>query len=1129
MKFANLHAHTSMGSMLDAFVTVDKMFERAAELGIIASGVTDHGTLAAHFDAFKASKKTGVKLIPGCEAYFVFSYGPIESDSKRKKNERKKHLILLAQSEKGYRNLLSLNYESFKNNEISIGRVYPRLSLDLLNKYSEDLICTSACGQGIIAEKLMFGDFEGAKNVTNILADIFKDRFFLEIQPHHLKVPRVDQELINTGIIKIAKELSLPLVAGVDTHYLSKGMAKYKDMFAALRFKRSLEEQIQEEGSTLDEFYVKSGEEVFNFFSQHYGEEIALEAVNNTVKIAEEMCCEPSYLQPTGNHLPCFKIQDEPDYIEFQEWKKEKIPETVDDIAAFMRFRCFKGFLKRFSHLSQEEQKKRWDRIKYEIKILEKNKFSSYMLVVADFINWAKNNNILTGVGRGSVGGCECGYVLGIHGVDPFDYDLMFERFQNAEKKSLPDIDTDFTSSGRDIVEEYVRNKYGYNVCAQVSNINTYTPKNTISDLARSMRIGGEGGKNYFQEAMVIKDSIPEKDEDDQKITTLEQAIKLSSQFEAFTKQYPELMEYAKLFIGLEKEYSTHAAGMVISDIPLTDFAPLRIDKDGKVAIQFEKNRCEELGLVKMDFLAISTLDIIDETFKNIRKLGEKGPERMEDIPLDDVEVYNMISKGHTKCVFQLGKTGMMSALCKQIKPKNIMDLAIINALGRPSSKLINKDTGRSERDEFIGRHCGDIPVSYLHPSLKCLEKTHGLCIMEEQLMGVAQNVAGWNLNKADGLRKLTKLKDKGKELATRLEKEFIEGAISTHNMSQELAQEIWDNVVQKFTGYGFNMAHAVFYSINGYYTAYLKKYHPAAFLAAKLKIETGKNGITSDDEIEAARQECQRLGIRIFPPDVNNSKIGYEILDNKSIITGLEAIKGLGEKAAQEIVLKQPFSSFIDFLQRTEARVVNKAKLEAMAKAGCFDSLFVSRKFVCESGKDSRDCLKKFLIKSMKDGYAEEDAIKGFSLEITDEWDRKTLLTNEAEVLGKCLSGTINEIYGGFFTGINVTPLARLKQLPNRHEIVVEVLVREATREFTIRKEGRNKGRKMIKYNVEDIDGIVTELTVWPDQYEMAKRLLKDDTPIRAQCQISDFNGQKTLMLMKFQDVYKEKIEKRG
>jgi len=1129
--FANLHAHTSLGSMLDSLLSVDKMFDRAVELNMSAVGVTDHGTMAAHFDAFKASKRTGMKLVLGQEAYFVESYDPVDTGKKRKTFEKKKHLLLLAQNQQGYKNLLAMGYEAYEHREMVVGRVYPRISWDLLSRYSEGLICTSACGQGLIATRLMFGDMDGAREIAIRLAKLFPNRFYVEIQCHHLKCNRIDQQLINESSIALAREHGLPLVAGVDTHYLNKGMSKYKDMLAAIRFKRSLEEQLKEEGASIDEFYMKSGDEVFEFFAKHYGEEVAAEAVGNTVKIAE-MCEEPSYLQSTGNHLPKFDPSSEPDYNEFIEWRKGKVPESLDVAAAFMRFRCFNSFLTRFADLPPEEQKKRWDRVKYETKILENNKFSSYMLVVSDFINWAKNNGILTGCGRGSCGGSLIAYLLGIHTVDPFDYGLMFERFQNAEKKSLPDIDTDFTSIGRDQVENYVRQKYGSDRCAHVSNINTYTPKNAISDLARSLRLGGteDGEKNYFRIAMMIKDSIPEKDAKDNKILTLDQAMAASPVFVEFTKQYPELMEYARVFVGLEKEFGTHAAGLVVSDQPLSEFVPLRIDKDGKVAVQLEKNRCEECGLVKMDFLGLATLDVIDEAFKNIKKIGEQGPQSMDKIPLDDLETYTMVSKGNTKAVFQFGKTTMMSSLCKQIKPKDILDLANINALGRPSSKLINQETGRNEREEFIGRLTGAIPVTYLHESLKCLKKTQGLCIFEEQLMEVSKHVAGWNLNKADGLRKLTKLKEKGKDLALKLEKEFIEGAINTHGsygMTYELAQEIWDKVIGKFSGYGFNRSHAVFYSINGYYTAYLKKHHPAAFLAAKLTNETNSNSVTSGDEIESARQECRRLGITMLPPDVNKSEMGYKAIDSKTIIMGLSSIDGLGEKATQDIVSKQPFVSFTDFLYRTDARVVNKRKLESMAKAGCFASYGATRKFAHDSGKDERERIKRIVARRMEDGYSIGDALAEIKLGSAEEWDRKTLLSNEAEVLGRCMSGTINEIYGGFFTGINTTPISRLKQLPNRHEIVVEVLVKSLLREFTIRKEGRNKGRKMIKYCVEDIDGNSTELTIWPDQYDMAKKKLTEGIPIRAQCQVSDFNGQKTIMLMKFHEIYGDKKKK--
>jgi DNA polymerase-3 subunit alpha len=703
-------------------------------------------------------------------------------------------------------------------------------------------------------------------------------------------------------------------------------------------------------------------------------------------------------------------------------------------------------------------------------------------------------------------------YLLGIHNVDPLEYGLLFERFQNAYKKDLPDIDTDFTSAGRDLVQEYCRDKYGRDRCAQVSNINTYTPKNIIPDLVKSMRNVMPGlireGENYVAVSDAIKSAIPDEDENGNKVKTLEHAMRLSAPLRQFAERCPELMEYADALIGLPKEYSTHAAGMVISDIPIVEFAPLRIDKNGEVAVQYEKNRCESVGLVKMDFLAISTLDIIDETFKNIRRLGVMdGPQQMEDIPLNDEKTYKMIQQGHTKCVFQLGKSSMMVALCKEIKPKNILDIAAVNALGRPSSK--------NERNEYTARRFGTKKVSYLHSSLEnSLKQTYGLCIMEEQLMGVAQDVAGWDLNKADGLRKLTKLKEKGKDLALKLEVEFIDGTMKKHGVTHEEAKKIWDEVVSKFSGYGFNLSHAVFYSINGYITAYLKCHYPAAFLAAYLKVKAESGGITKDDEVSMAKAECRRLGIKIMPPDINSSGAGYNVLDAKTIVMGFSAIKGLGVKAIGELVSKQPFSTFVDFLSRVDARIINKSKLEAIAKAGGFDSLGVTRKAVHEEAKKLRDRLMAFLKRKTKDGYDAMMAADEFPGSLTsNEWTRQETLRHEQDVLGELVSGTLNDLFPGFFSESGTTPIARLRSLPDRHNIVVEFVVRSLLREFKI-KNGKYKGQPMIKYKVEDMFGSETELTVWPSSYESAKKVMREGRPIRAQCQVSDFNGTKTLML---------------
>jgi len=1126
--FVHLHTHTNLGSMLDALQSVDDLFDLVNLKGQKALAITDHGTLAAHFDAYRASKRTGVQFIPGCEAYFVHSYDVIEPENGkgRRKTEKRKHIVLLAQNKIGYKNLLKINYEGFKQNVISMGRVFPRISWEILEEYNEGIIATSACGNGILANAIFQDKYDEAIVYAKKLADIFKDRFYLELQPHALEDESFSQINLNNRLIKMSKELGIPLVVATDAHYLTKSDEKIHDVLMAINSKKAVDDP-DRHSYGIDEFYVKDGDEVYDFIVKYHGKEAADEAIANTLAIAGR-CEPPTYMESKGNHLPVFNPSGELDHAEFIKWKeKSNIPADLSPDKAYMRFRIVQGFVKKFGHLRGEERKKRWDRVRHELKILEGNNFSSYMLITSDMIQWAKDNDILVGVGRGSVGGCIIAYLLGIHGVDPFDYGLLFERFQNAYKKDLPDIDTDFTSEGRDKVQEYVRNKYGRDNCAQVSNINTYTPKNVIPDLVKSMRNVMPGlipeGTYYVTVADAIKATIPDMDADGNKVKTLERAMELSPKLRAFADGCPDLMKYADLIVGMPKEFSTHAAGMVVSDIPIYEFAPLRIDKNGTAAVQYEKNRCESEGLVKMDFLAISTLDIIDEAFKNIRNLNiEDAPRKMEDIPLDDLATYEMIQKGQTKCVFQLGKSGIMAALCKKIRPKNILDIAMINALGRPAAK--GKPGEKGTRDIYIDRRTGKEKVTYPHPSLKeTLGETYGLAITEEQLMGVARTVAGWDLNKADGLRKFTKLKGKKPELALQLEVEFIEGMMKTHNVEYELAKNIWDKYVAGFGGYGFNLSHAVFYSINGYITAYLKCHYPAAFLAAYLKVKTFKGGVNKEDEINGAKQECRRLGIRIIPPDINRSKSGYEVLDDTTILMGLGAVKGMGDKALIEVIDKQVFSSFIEFLYKVDGRIINKGKIEALAKAGCFDSFNINRKDVHDEGKKIRDKMNTFLRKKEKDGYDIDMAIEDFPLKMPgNEWQQQEKLRYEQEVLGELVSGNINDLFPRFFTNSGITMISKLKVLPNRHRIVVEVIVKSFLREFKI-KEGKYAGHKMAKYLVQDTMDSEVELTVWPSEYAEAKRRMAIGKPIRATCEVSDFNGGKTLMLKELQKVYGE------
>jgi len=1136
IEFATLHCHSNLGSMKDGLSDINELFDKVKSFGQKSVALTDHGYLAGFYDAFQAYKRTGVKFIPGNEIYFVHSLEPIKSKTKRRKYEKRKHLTLLCKNEKGYRNLLKMNFESFKNFQVTMGKVYPRTDWNLLEKYSEGIIATTGCSNSPVNWFLRQGNYEDAEEVVKKLNKIFKDRFYVEIHAHHIDVesennPPIKQKELNEALIEISKKYNIPLMAATDTHYIDKRAADYHDVMLAINSKKPVDDPNRHRYG-INEFYVKDGRQVYSFFNEYYGEEIAKEAVENTIIISDS-CENPDYMENKGNRLPEFPVSEEKDYDEFIKWKterieKEELKEADSEALGYMRYKCLKGFLKKYGHLNNEDRKEVWKRVLKELKVLEGNNFSSYMLVVADYINWARNNGILVSPGRGSCGGCIVAYLLDIHSVDPIKFDLIFERFQNKWKKDLPDIDTDFTSAGRDKVKEYVIQKYGKDKCAQISNINTYTPKNVIPDLIKSMRNVLPNliapGENYVTVSNKIRASIPDKNNNNDRVSTIEEALEISKDFAKFAEQAPEVIEYASKIVGNPKDYATHAAAMVISDIPLVDFIPLRVDKNGSVAVQYDKKRSEMNGLVKMDFLALSTLDVLDETFKNIKTLHNKGISKMEDIPLDDEETYEMLQKGHTNCVFQLGQSGTMVALCKYIKPTDILDIAIINALGRPSSAEKDKITNKNERQVYIERRRGISKITYIHPSLKkALSSTYGLCIMEDQLMEVAKYVAGWDLNKADALRKITKDKDKNSDLMLKTEAEFVADSMKFHNMPHETAQEIWDKVIKVFSGYGFNKAHAVAYSIMGYYTAYLKRHYPVAFLAAYLKVVTNKNAASREEKVNIAKRECKRFNIKIIPPDVNQSSAGYEVLDSSTIVMGFEAIKGLGEKAINSIVENQPYSSLAEFFYKTDGRVVNKSKMEALAKAGCFNSLNLCRKDVHDFSKKNRAKVNTY-VKS-RDGYAGELTFDDLSLfQENQEWSDTQMLRYEQEVLGELVSGSLKDLFPGFFTDdYHVTPLSRLKSLPDREHIFVEVLIKTKLREFKI-KRGKYIGQPMIKYQVEDMYGTNSEMTVapfWPETFKKAKSKIKEGFPIKAKCQVSEFNGFKSIMLREITKVY--------
>ena len=734
------------------------------------------------------------------------------------------------------------------------------------------------------------------------------------------------------------------------------------------------------------------------------------------------------------------------------------------------------------------------------------------MLIVSDYVRQAKNNGIPVGPGRGSVGGSLVAHLLDIHDVNPLQYGLLFERFHNKEKSSFPDIDSDFSPDGKDWVENYITNKYGKEKVAHVSNLNRMTPKVVIKDVAKSLELGGTKS-NAFQIANKITDSIP----DDPNIT-FDKAYNKSEEFRKWCEKYPELEKYGRKLTGLEKAYSTHAAGVVIGDIDLSTYIPLRIDKKGAVAVQYEKERCETLGLIKMDLLGLEHLRIINNTIRNAKQLGHNPLQSSQLAPFDDQNVWDLISKGNTSCVFQMGSPHMR-ALCRKIKPQNIEDLSLVNALGRPSAA--------ESRAIYIARRDGKQKITY---ELDCLEPalkdTLGVCVYEEQLAKLAFYVAGWDLNKADGLRKFTKLKGKKPELAAQLKEDFIMDAMSYSKLKKEEAMYVWEDIIEPFARYGFNKAHGIFYSLNGYHTAYYKYHYPAPFMAAVLEAEVNKpSSTTRDNNLRIYKKEAKKLmGIKIKVPDINKSGANYTVLDDKTIVTGLAAVKGVGAKAIDEIIRvrnQYPFMSFADFLLRTSSTLVRKNVIQALAKAGCFDSLDVTRKNAYDNYDVYRKAANSHHKKVSNEGRNAWNILDDFivpdKINKQDEWDIKTKLHGEQEVLGEYVSGDINDMFNNFFTGKSVTSLRKLKKLANGDSIRTEAVITALKQEKL--KKGKNAGKHYGKCVITDTEGHSTSMTIWPEQLKRTKEYINIGRAIRAICKVNWYQGSPSLVLERLED----------
>lgn len=1089
--FISLHNHTTF-SLLDSLIKPIELFKKAKELGQEAVAVTDHGTLAGLWDALQASRSTGVKLITGCEFYFV--------DDVKNEESRLRHVILLAKNEVGYKNLLLCSAEGFDNSIIAFKRTVPRIDWGILEKYSDGLICLTACSNGILGQLINQKKFDEAENNAAKLKAIFGDNLGIELQAHALKrvnnaySGEIDQQFTNDRLKEIAEKLDIRCVVTTDAHYLNPEQNKSHDVLLAIASGNPVDSgsrlRYQGTNGVLSDFYVKSGDEVFNKLERQYGRKdpgFARRCIENT-KYFSDLCekpewVDPKFSNPTGKELPEFPVQDQSDYGEFKEWLKDNsvIDKQEDDM--YLRFRCYIGLKNK---ISQDKQSEYLKRLEEEFDVIEFHRFSSYMLIVMDYIEWARKNNIAVGFGRGSVGGSLLAYLIGIHSADPIKYNLIFARFLNKEKTSFPDIDLDFAPSGREKVQDYIRQKYGNDFVAHVSNVNTLTPKVYARAIARAFVYGGDR-KKAVAVGTAIADAIPNE------IRTIDSAFEKASLFAEYAKPiidngggYVELKEYAHDIGGIAIAWSTHAGGVVIGKRSLRGLIPIRRDKDGVIAIEYEKERAEANGLVKMDTLGLETLDIISNTYKLIQANNKPVPPEHPNFDEYDKKTYDLISCGNTFCVFQLGTSSGTIDLCKRVKPYSIEDIAVINSLARPSAKDM--------RNDYINTRDGNKPVELLHPTLeRAFKPTLGFGLFEECLLYLAQDVAGWSLNSADRLRKLTKEKGKNPEKVKKWKEEFINDAVK-NNVEQDVATKIWEDVVDKFQGYGFNKSHAIFYSLIGYHTAWLKAYYPLEFLVANLKSEVNSNAKISKDNIVKIKEEIKKLNVKIVPPDVNKSHTTYTIIDDNTLLTGLDALKYIGKDAIPEILAKRPFVSFEDFLTKLDSQKVRAPAIQALAASGCLDSFNLPRKLMFLYAADYKKKLGEFLKKQKKD----PETFKQFNYPWPEEeeWNIAEKCALERFYIGESLSGNKVEEFNGFFT-YGATPFPHFSTLlpkPDddmspaeqrkytKHVVLVQAEVKNIF-EFKVKKEdSKLKGEVMAKVTLEDPHGNQMTMTCFPD-----------------------------------------------
>ncbi len=1046
--FVHLHLHTKY-SLLDGACDIQPLVRRAGELGMPAIAMTDHGVMYGAIDFYKACREEGIKPIIGCEVYILAS----AHRSSREKKVPYHHLVLLAKDNEGYHNLARIN--SIASLE---GFYYkPRIDKATLRLYSKGLIGLSGCLKGEVNVHLQEGQIDSAEAVTREYMDIFAPGdFYLEVQDHGIP----EQKIVNQGVRELCSRLGVKAVVTNDVHYLLRHHAEAHEIMLCIQTQTVMSDPKRMRYAS-NEFYFKSREELEDIFP---GEEHFLD---NTLEIADK--CNVTLTFSNGKaeslHFPVFETPDGVDGLDY--------------LKTLGKAGLRKHYNLDYDNPRDERERELVKRFDYEVGVIKETGFINYFLVVADFIRWARENEVPVGPGRGSGAGSLLAYSLDITQLDPIKFDLIFERFLNPERVSPPDFDIDFCQARRDRVIEYVKRKYGSDRCAQIVTYGKLGAKTVIRDIARVLELPLDKSNAWAK-------MIP----NDPKIT-LAKTRQQNPEFDAACKLDPDLnhiMKFATVLEGLFRNAGVHAAGVVIGDRPLIDLIPLGRDKDGQPVTQYAKEPIEEVGLLKMDFLGLKTLTVLKEAVDLVElQYGIKID--LDTIPLDDPKTFELFQRADTVGVFQLESAGMQRVL-KDLKPGCIEEIIAILALYRPGP-MDNIPT-------FVRCKKGLEKVRYDHPLLEpILKETYGIMVYQEQVQRAAQVLAGYTLGRADILRRAMG-KKKG-EVMVRERAQFVEGCRNHIGLSAEKAGQIFDNI-EKFAGYGFNKAHAAAYGVVTYQTAYMKAHYPAEFICAQISSEIG-----NFDKLPGLVGEANEMGFTVLTPCVNKGRERFVPEGERCVRYGLGGIKGVGSGAAESIVrerdAKGEFASLADFCERVDSAAANKRVLEALVKSGAMDCFGMHRARLLDSiefalqraaaNARERASGQISLFEMLDDAGAAGSANPAELPDRVAPMSEKEMLRNEKELLGVYISGHPMRRYQQLMYAVQTRSIRALAKCPDGFDVRVAGMATAVTRRIS-----KSKGEPWATVMLDDGD-VSTEVLVFSRTYAKYAEFCQEDTPL--------------------------------